>query len=115
MNTGLTPGSDYTVHFRANSQNATTPTLRLSRDGINLLGVGLSHGFRATTDQNKQIRGRSESVGKFMVGAGADGVLSLPGSAAAAGANAGSGNTPAGSRRSQSRAPTKTYCNFSGI
>lgn len=37
---GLTPGLDYTVRFRANSQNATTPTLRVSLDGQNLLDAG---------------------------------------------------------------------------
>jgi hypothetical protein len=37
---GLTPGLNYTVRFRANSQNATIPTLRVSLDGQNLLDVG---------------------------------------------------------------------------
>ena len=35
-----TPGSGYTVRFRANSQNASKPTLRTSLDGIKLLDVG---------------------------------------------------------------------------
>ena len=37
---GLTPGSAYTVRFRANSQSGTTPTLRVSLDNLNLLDAG---------------------------------------------------------------------------
>ncbi|MEY2408053.1 MAG: hypothetical protein QOF48_723, partial [Verrucomicrobiota bacterium] len=37
---GLTPGFNYTLRFRANSQNATTPTLRVSLDGASLLDAG---------------------------------------------------------------------------